>query len=399
MATYGYGTVRRRNNHLFEGIYYVNGKRKSIYRHDEETVREELIKIRERLQAENPEDPGFMTLYNWLKKWLDTYASTRIRSSTYVSYLGYIDGHILQDDINEVPLKKLTLEHFQEFINRKYLNGRLDGKGGLSPKTLKNMRNMLHYALDIAVENNMLNTNPIERVILPQIDYNEMRVLSLAEQYQLEKCIEQSRQPLDLGAIIILYTGLRVGELTGLQWKDIDLVQQKLKVRHTLARQSLKSNAPAVKGEIICHKPGKRTALILGLPKTKKAVRMIPLSKAAIKALQTLQTWQQQKLEEDAGFNPHHFVLCNEDGLPIEPRQFEEILKKLSKKAGISDIHVHSLRHTFATRSLEQGMDYRTLSDLVGHENVAFTLQLYGHSTEENKFLCINRLDHLSFNH
>ena len=380
----GTGSIRQRKNGGWEGQYWLNGKRKSIYGKTKDEVRIRLNRIlADILSNEHTEESG-LTLQDWSTAWLRDYAKPTVRHSTYLTYEGYCNKHVIPA-IGNIRLKNLDVDALQKFFNDKAIGGRLDGEsGGLSSKSLLNMRNMLHLVFKQAVFNQLLSRNPLEAVKLSRVEPKEMRVLSKSEQAALEKVVGGSLDPIAGGIIIALYTGLRIGELMGLEWDDIDFGDNPyLKVRRIVVRQAKPSEADP-DYEILTE--GVKTALMLGKVKTLKGNRTVYLSNHAVDALKRLRTRQQElKRSFGRGFNPKGFVFCNADGMVIEPRTYMDVFYSYAKVAGIPHANFHALRHTFATRAIELGMDINTLADMLGHAQASTTLNRYGHSLDDQK--------------
>jgi len=176
-----------------------------------------------------------MTLGEWLDNWYTLYAKPFLKTSTLVSYNGYIEKHI-KPFIGAVKLSDLNGIILQEFFNEKYVSGRLDNTGGLSEKTVLNIRQMLHAALRKALENGFISANYVEHVRLQKVSIPDMRVLSVEEQQRLITDLEIHKDEYSIGFILLLATGIRVGELCALKWSNIDFLRKIIKIRHTLQR-------------------------------------------------------------------------------------------------------------------------------------------------------------------
>lgn len=360
----------------------VNGKykRKYVYGKSRKEVSEKVNELLRQLQTNTYIEPSKTTLYDWLCLWLETYCRNELRPSSYGSYQGYIENHI-KNEIGGYPLCSLNTLIIQQFINEKSQKGRLDGEGGLSPKTLKNLSNMLHKALEQAVALDMIPKNPTAHIVLPKRQKPEMRFFTVEEQKQLQEAIKGNR--MEMPILLALYTGVRQGELLGLPWKNVHLDmngQSYIRITQALGRVKNTHTSSA-----------NRTVLQISEPKTSYSVRTIPLLKEIAQKLAIYREIQTAYLKANDLPNIG-YVFTSTTGTLIEPRDFQRDFKKILVQNGIRVVNVHGLRHTFATRSLESGMDVKTLSTILGHSNVGFTLQTYAHVTEELKAEQISNL-------
>lgn len=180
--------------------------------------------------------PNQHTLISWLREWLHTYAKPTLRPATFTNYEVNIERHF-NTEFGKVKLKNVSTRMLQSFFNEKLVSGRADKKsGGLSPKTLKNMRYMLHVALDQACYDQLISFNPVNGVRLPVPDSPEQRVLRPEEKEQVCAYAATIRTLAAQGVILLLTCGLRRGELLGLQWQDVNLENGIIKIRHTRSR-------------------------------------------------------------------------------------------------------------------------------------------------------------------
>ena len=309
------GCITRRKDGRWAGVYTVgvseDGKqqRKFIYGRTRSEVAVELNQALMAKRADKFIDPKGCTLIDWLLYWMKQYVISKVSLSTRISYDGYISKHI-STKIGSVKLALLRGDMLQSFFNERHENGRLDGKGGLSPKTLKNMFNMLHSALDMALKNDLILKNPCNNVILPQMVKHEICVLSVSEQQRL---IEVSRtERLGIGVVLTLFTGLRLGELLGLQWSSLDLVNGVLIVKQSLNRLKNYDDSDS------------KTSIVLGKPKTLNSMRQIPLHEIMKNELMTYRKMQEdEKAVAKDLYSDQNFVIANEIGDPIEPRTYQ----------------------------------------------------------------------------
>lgn len=355
-------------------------KRKAFYGKTRADVHAKMTAALNELQIGNFVYNPKMTLGNWLVTWLNEYAINSVKHSTRVSYEMYITKHI-NPFIGKVKLVDLKTDIIQKFYNEKLENGRIDGYGGLSPKTIKNIHNLLHKALDQGLENGLINKNPTEFVQLPKITKTKMRVLYPKEH---KKIIEASYTE-KYGFIVrlALETGMRLGELTALQWRDINLSDKSLIVSRTLNR--LKNYDKSINS---------KTVLVEGEPKTKNSMRSIPLSTKVIEELKIIKVEQIKNKEIwKQGYNEKEYIFANELGKPIEPRTMQDVFKNIVAKANIRNTNFHALRHTFATRALEAGIQSKVVSEILGHSTVGITLDLYSHVSLDVKRDAIRKIN------
>ena len=290
----------------------------------------------------------------WMDKWFKNYAKIKVRSSSHHAYQGYIDNHI-KPDIGEVPLEKLTSLELQKVCKKLLNSGRIDRveskrqPRGLSPKTVRNICQVIASAMKPAKEKKIIATDPTEGCALPKLEHREMKTLSVE---QLASFLREAKES---GVFEMYYvemaTGLRRGELLGLKWEDIDLEQGDLRVKRQIAR---------INGEVI------EAPL-----KTKNAYRTLPLAEDTIVVLK-----QQRK---KVGSSP--WVFPSPTGGPISPDSVLHMLHRVLKRAGLPKVRFHDLRHTFATLALQNGVDIKTVSGMLGHFSAGFTLDTYAHVT------------------
>lgn len=398
------GTIRKRKDGRWEARATI-GKRpdgkpklKYIYGKTRQDVATELSKILASLAEDSYINETNVSFVQWLNKWLETYAKPTIKLATYTSYETYIRGHITPYFKN-IKLKDLTPDYLQDFLNSKLNSGRLDNReGGLSEKTIRNLYNMIHASLKQAYINELIKKNIAEYVKLPKVPKKEMRVLTRDEQDKLIKVARNYR----LGFIIILdlFTGMRLGEILALRWSDIDLKGKNIVIKNTIKRLSTHD------GETT------KTKIILDTPKTENAYRDIPLIDEIIADFTKHKTQQKNEIKEfGSSYINKNFVFCNELGEPYDQKTFKRFYNKMllecnlisqkpktirnKKKKGIKckqkpresspNVTFHTLRHTFATRAIEQGMDILVLSKILGHSDPSTTLNKYGHALPNHK--------------
>ena len=383
-----FGSVRQKRENCWEGRYSVGGEKHSFTRTTKEACEKELERIAKELKSEKTRGGSSQTLLDYLNDWLVEYGEPTLRHSTYVNYDGYFNKHIAAHPIARQPICMVNGKMLQKFFTEKGLSGRLDGEeGGLSPKTLRNMRNALNIAFKQAVFDGLIPGNPVQGVRLPKDKKKPMRVLSRAEQDSLEKAVNASYEMCVQGIIVALYTGLRVGELLALKWSDVDLDASPatLHVRTTLARQATPKEYDR-DYEVIRHKEGQSTAITVGDTKTTNSNRKLYLPQKARIALSKLKQWQDMMKDTFGNaWGREGFVITTLKGGPMEPRTYSDKLDVIVRAIGIPHVNFHALRHTYATRAVENGMDIASLSRNLGHANISTTLNMYVHLLDEQQ--------------
>lgn len=282
-----------------------------------------------------------------------------VKKSTYAAYQLLIQNHIKPyfGDLYEVNEEKV-----QQFVFDK-----LDA--GLSEKTIRDIIIVLKMILKFGIKNRYLEYAQIDAKFPSKQEKKDLDVLSKADQKKFMEHLRNNFTFKNLGIFICLSTGMRIGEICGLRWCDVDTVEGVIKVRHTLQRIYI------IEGET------RHTELLLDTPKTANSVRDIPMSSELLKMLKSL----------NKVVNENYYVISN-DIKPIEPRTYRNYYKKLCKQLDIPELKFHGLRHSFATRCIESKADYKTVSVLLGHSNISTTLNLYVHPNKEQKKKTIDKM-------
>ncbi len=294
-----------------------------------------------------------------LTAWLQSLRAS-IKESTFAKYSQIIDSHI-RPALGEFPLDKISTQLIEGFIQQQLLSGRLDDKGGLSPKTVTDMLTIIKESIGYARDNEIAVICNLQKITVKKKE-REMRVLTSAEQEALVRVLLDDMDQYKFGVMLSLYTGIRVGELCALQWENLCLPSATLKVRKTMQRIQDKTVGATSK-----------TKVIITGPKSQCAIRDIPLPAFVLDLARPFES------------SPKTFVLSGGKGRYVEPRTMQNRFKQYIKDSGIADANYHSTRHTFATRCVEVGFDIKTLSEILGHANVNITLNRYVHSSFELK--------------
>lgn len=282
-----------------------------------------------------------------------------VKKSTYAAYQLLIQNHIKPyfGDLYEVNEEKV----------QKFVFDKLDA--GLSEKTIRDIIIVLKMILKFGIKNGYLEYVQIDAKFPSKQEKKDLDVLSKADQKKFMEHLRNNFTFKNLGIFICLSTGMRIGEICGLRWCDVDTAEGVIKVRHTLQRIYI------IEGET------RHTELLLDTPKTANSVRDIPMSSELLKMLKSL----------NKVVNENYYVISN-DIKPIEPRTYRNYYKKLCKQLDIPELKFHGLRHSFATRCIESKADYKTVSVLLGHSNISTTLNLYVHPNKEQKKKTIDKM-------
>ena len=371
----GEGSIRKRKDGRWEGRYTAGHNLetgKPIYRNvlgkTQAEVKEKLKTAIQETQSLDFSKTGQYTVGQWMDVWYENYAKIKVRPSSHQTYKGYIENHI-KPNMGDIPLEKLTTLDLQRLYKTLLSRGRVDrleSKGqpkGLSPKTVRNIHQILSAALKLAQEQRIILTNPAEGCALPKVEHREMKTLPVE---QLQSFLREAK---DSGVFELYYlelaTGLRRGELLGLKWEDIDLEHGDLRVRRQIAR---------IDGRVV------EAPL-----KTRNAYRTLPLAEDTVSIL------EEQK--KKVGSSP--WVFPSATGGPISPDSVLHMLHRVLKRAGLPEVRFHDLRHTFATLALQNGVDIKTVSGMLGHFSAGFTLDTYAHVTTSAQKAAANTMGKL----
>lgn len=380
----GEGSITKRTDGRYSIKWYdVNGERQS-------TTVKTLAQAKEKLEqhladAERGIDTiqGKMALADWLETWLENYTKPVVGPSTFSNYYSNVHKHI-KPYFGKILLRELTTHKMQQFYAHLSSTERIDGKGGtLSPNSIKKIHMMFKMALQHAANNGLLVRNPALNVKLPKVRPKEMRVLSMDEQNKIERAALGSENRNAFGVYLCVNTGLRLGELLGLQWKDVEWDNKELNIRRTLGRR-------------VAFQDGRPhgTEIVIGDTKTFSSRRRVPITADMVDKLKEFKA-KQDAVIEAAGpaYKDDDFLLCSDLGKHYEPRYYEELFYSLVDQEGLEKANFHCLRHTFATRCIEAGMDVYVVSKLLGHTTPTMTLNRYGHLLPDHRAASIEKLE------
>ena len=359
----GEGMVRYvKSKKLWEGRIVVGHKKNGdpIFRYVYAKTQKELLaklhqKIDEYRDADLTED-SFMTLGEWLDKWVDERMIGTVRESTRTSYKMYIRSYI-KPALGDKPVAFITTSDVQKLYNKLKANGRIHKHPeygyALSPSTINRVHCMLHEAMDAAVREHLISKNPTNGTTIPKVERKEMQVLTAEQLETFKRFVDAEEQWRDL-FYTELTTGMRRGEVCGLKWSDFDETSGKVNINRSVDLR--------------------KGVIIVGETKTGKGKRSfyLPLSTANILR-------ERKKTAVSEWIFPDPL----DPTRPVAPPAAYRKMKLLLRKAGLPDIRFHDLRHTFATHAAANGVDVKTLSGILGHTNASFTLDTYTHVTSD----------------
>lgn len=303
-----------------------------------------------------------MKYIDWLIQWLENYIRPSVKMRTYERYKLIIEQHI-KDKIGGIELDGLSPLVLQSFITELLQSGNRKTGKGLSANSVNAIISVIQSSLKTAHLLGLTREYTADKLKRPKLKEKPVECFTLAEQKQREQAILNGKKDKLYGIILCLYSGLRIGELIALQWDDIDLTKGILTISKS------------------CH-DGK-DGLIIDEPKTATSRRIIPLPKQLLPILRSV------KKRSDSS------SVVSANGSTVSVRSYQRSFELLLKKLKIPHKGFHSLRHTFATRALECGMDVKTLSEILGHKNPTVTLNRYAHSLMEHKTDMMNKLGKL----
>jgi integrase len=359
----GEGSISKRKDGTWCAVITVGRKpdgklkQKFFYGKTRQEVAEKLNKALNELRQGTFVEATAVTVESWLKTWLEEYKRPKVRLTTFESYRIMAESHIIPA-VGHIKLKDLRPEHLQHLYNEKL-------KTGLSPRTVRYIHLVIHSALKQAVKNQLVARNVSEATELPADNKKEARALTMEEMDRFLNALESDR--LKAAFITLLGTGLRRGELLALKWDNVNLKEGTIAVKENLAWIAKKG-------------------FVFQPPKTEKSKRVVPLPDDVLAELKKHKARQaEEKLKLGESYQDNGLVFCTEIGTPIIPRNFERKFKLLLKKADLTGIKLHSLRHTYATRLLELGENLKVVQELLGHSRISVTADIYSHVSPELK--------------
>ena len=318
-----------------------------------------------------------LTVSDWFYSWLFDYRKQDLKPKSFQRYHGIYKNYIENTDFGNIKLNDLRTTHLQRHYKKLLDNG-------VTPTTIRQINTNLKTCLNEAERQGYIQKNWCKLVTLPKKEDNkEVKVLTKQEQ---EKFLEAIKgHELELLYIVALGTGLRIGEILGLKWSDIDFKNNELHVNRSLQKAAIYEDDKIVRYEV------QETT-----PKTKNSLRTIPVPQNIIKKLIAHKKEQNELillLQEE--YDNKNYVFCNKLGQPIEDKRPGRNLKTILTSISIEPIKFHALRHTYATRLFEAGIPPKTVQHLMGHSDIETTMNIYTHVMKEQKLEAIEKINNI----
>ena len=364
--------IYKRKDGRWEGRYIrcydTDGKAKYgyIYGRTYSDVKDELVqKKADAIRQPNSGSLRAVVYSDILDGWLRA-SKLKTKESTHARYSQLVRTHI-KPHLGRYQLSRISTSKIEGFLEYLLSKGRLDGAGGLSPKTVTDILAIIKNTMEYARSQNIAVICNLEKLSVKGKE-KEMRVLTPEEQDALAVVLVHNMDRYKFGVLLSLYTGIRIGELCALQWGDFETNLSTLTVKKTMQRVKNIDDVSSSK-----------TKIIITEPKSQSSVREIPLPPFLVEIAKSFQA------------NPEAFVLSGTIGQYVEPRTMQNRFQTYVKQSGIAAANYHSLRHSFATRCIELSFDIKTLSTILGHSSVNITLNRYVHSSMELKKANMNK--------
>lgn len=300
-----------------------------------------------------------MRYREWLRIWLKNYVTPMRKARTSDLYTEIAENKIIPH-LGGYDLNELTPIILQRYVTELSQSGNTRTGRGLSSNSVNGIISVIQNSLQTAYRLGFTKEYIGDKIIRPKTTERRIDCFTVAEQRKIEQAALESKTLKMRGIVICLYTGLRIGELLALTWEDVDFNKGEVSISKSC----------------YCGKYGRMVDRV----KTEHSERVIPLSGQILKILRLM------KKESDSEY------VISSHGKPITTRSYQRSFEILQDKLHIAHRGFHALRHTFATRALECGMDVKTLSEIMGHKNSAITLNRYAHSLNEHKRAMMNKL-------
>lgn len=344
--------IRKRTDGRWEGRYIEsysnNGKAcyRSVYGTTYADTKEKLKQYKKLCKNTGSK----ITVKDLCTEWLKM-KEVSLKPSSYVKYNNSIEKHILPY-FKKLKAMYLTSDLVNDFVHE---------KNYLSEKTIHDLLSLFIQIIKYGQSKNYIGYFNFNSIVFPKIASKELAVLKKSEFTRLVSYVHLTFEIQKIGILLSLFMGIRLGEICALKWENVNFSEETIRIEKTMQRiKNLEENAKA------------KTKIVIDVPKSQKSIRDIPIPSFILKLL--------KKYKSDE----NNYLLTGTVKY-IEPRMYQDMFKTYLKESGINDINFHALRHTFATRAIEQEFDIKSLSEILGHSSVKFTLERYVHPSDEYK--------------
>ena len=371
----GAGLIRKRPDGRWEGRCTLGydpktGKQqqKYVYGKTQKEVRQKLTQITAEVDEGSYLDPSSMKLGAWLELWLETYVVPSKKPYTVASYTNICRKYLIKH-LGRLPVSQITAFQIQQMYNALLLDYKL------SPKTIKNIHGVLHNALRQAVKLQMIKSNPSEMCDLPRAHRKEIQPMEQADIVEFLKALQAEKYARLYK--VTLFTGMRQGEVLGLTWDCVDFEHGTLYVNKQLQKSQ---------------KVGGTYVLV---PTKTGRGRIVTVADAVMDMLREEKAWQEhnRELAGSVWQNDWNLVFTNEIGGHLCHFTVYKRFKDIVKEIGLPKERFHDLRHSFAVVSLESGDDIKTVQANLGHATASFTLDVYGHVSQNMRRKSAERMN------
>jgi integrase len=369
----GEGSIYYRNadSKWVGSVTLGSGKRKVFYGKTRKEVQEKLKIVLHEQQQGTLVTSAPQTVAQFLTDWLENTHRRRLRPRTYERYREAVYLHIVPS-LGQIQLQKLTAQQVQAFYTKK-------ADEGLAPATIIYYHSVLHNALDTAVKWGLVVRNVCDLVAPPRKERFEIQPLTIEQMQHLLVTLHGHKW--EALFTLAMATGMRRGELLGLEWQDINFEAGRLQVRRVLSR-------------VPTHMPEREHVYVEAEPKTQKSRRSVMIATFALVALKKHRVSQlEARVKAGQFWQEHDYVFCTLEGRHLHPNHVVEEFKKLLTRAGLPNIRFHDLRHSAATLLLSLGIHPKVVQELLGHTQISITMDVYSHVLPDMQQDAMRQLD------
>lgn len=348
-------------------------KRKQFTAKTKKEVQAKLNNYKKEMLLGTVSSDDKITLSEWFHTWLFDYRIKDLKPKSFEKYDGIYRNYIKDSELGKIKLKDLRTTHLQKYYNK------LEIQYNKPASTIKGLNTRLKPCLGDAEKQGYIQKNYCKMVTLPKdSSTKDIHILSSHEQQKFIESIKGHN--LEILFLVALGTGLRLGELLGLKWSDINFNTNMLTVSRSLSRTK---NQKTGKYEVIEQ-----------IPKTKNSNRVVPVPDTILNKLEEhKKTQNKQRLLVGEAYINNNYVFADDIGNPIDDKRPGRNLKSVLKKLDIEPIKFHALRHTYATRLFENNVPPKTVQALMGHSDISVTMDIYTHVMEDTKLEAVEKLN------